>query len=65
MLLDNNEKLSFLGDKISIVMLLKSELQGASNLIPIRVGNGKILHCNYLLLAANELLQVGKHKNKL
>lgn len=46
-------------------MLLKSELQGASNLILIRVGNGKILYCNYLLLAGDELLQVGKHKDKL
>ena len=65
MLLDNSVKFSFLGNKISIVMLLKSELQGASNLILIRVGNGKILYCNYLLLAANELLQVGKHEDKL
>lgn len=45
MLLENNAKWSFLEDKISIVMLLKSELKGASNQILIRIGNGKILYC--------------------
>lgn len=58
MLLENNAKLSFLEDKINIVMLLKSELKGVSNLIPISVGNGKILYYNYLLylLLMNKLV---------
>lgn len=47
-------------------MLLKSELKGASNLILIRVGNGKILYCNYILyLLPMNSYKFYTHKDKL